>query len=184
MKDLKKHAVVTKFPTNKSQKLKFRVPNFIQSTPLLVYIIKTHNVSHSEAMFIIDNMLGCKAVQPGDSYITIGSGDDIPVTVYDVDYGEFRIIGKRKIQCHDPKDLNNTLTSYICSRGITVFVYRYKLGGQLVTSVYYGDKFDGLSSYMKLNMSTAVYEAYIQACMANINSLNEGEYHETYRRSR
>ena len=185
MNEIKVYVVVTNFPKIKNQKLKYRLPDYIESVPIVRYLIREYNISLDEANFIIDNMQCCKAIQPGDKYIKIGVSDDSTIVIHDIDYGEFRITGKRKIQCHDPKDIDCTLTSYICNRGITVFVHRYKRGSQSVASVYYGDKFDGLSSYMKLSVNKTLYEAYIRASIYDNVFLNEeGEYHETYRRSR
>lgn len=181
--DIKKHVTINKYPSNKTSMLRFSLPTFINGVVTERYLILEHYMSQSEALFIMHNLIDCDYIQPSHDYVIIGNPiiDDIGVYVTTSTYGQFRIYGKRKAHCVDPKDINSTLTSYVCAHGVTAFVHTHKVNKQYIKSVYYGNKFDGLLKYIQLVISAELYRAYITANNETDITFKNGDYHESYR---
>lgn len=178
MRELKTFAIVPKFPRTKDKQLLYSLPEYIDGLSLARYLNMCYDLSLVEQKFVIDNFKICKAIQPSDSYIQIGTKTEACLlNVVDVQYGNFRIYGNRQTKCYDPKDMNASLTSYVCSYGVTAFVHTYKQGKHYVNSVYYSNKFDDLLRYVQLRTTDSLYKAYL-----NINNTPfvNGDYHETF----
>lgn len=180
MRELKTRAVVNAFPRSKDKKLSFSLPEYIEGLTLSKHLCLYHDLTPIEQTFVIDNLRNCPAVQPGDTFIQVGTtGDETPVIVKDYQYGEFRIIGKRRLNCFDPKDVNTTLTSYICAYGVTAFVHKHRVGRQYVTSVYYSKDIDNLLRYIKMRTTDGLYNSYLSD---GIRQYDNGEYYESFKR--
>lgn len=182
LEDLKVYVQIKKFPSIKSAKLVYRIPDFIGKIHLSLYLSTQYNLNRNEQNFLIDNLLDCAAVQPKDYHVIIGSSvtNVSPIVVNDSDYGEFHIYGTRAIQCTDTHDINATLTSYICAHGITAFVHKYKHHNAYRTSVYFSSNFDKLLKYVILRVDKTLYSEYITTNNDRLEKYNNGDYHETY----
>ena len=179
--DLKTRVAINKYPTKQHAPLLFEIPAFIEKLPLVKYLTSTYGLTATDVNFILTNLRTSPVIQPGNSYVQIGEVNEVKVVkVVDHRYGAFHIYGNRGICVTDPNDVKSSLTSFICSQGVTAFVHKHKQHNHPVVSVYYGNKFDDLQQYIKLRLTAELYEAYILANIESVNNFVNGDYHESY----
>lgn len=181
--DIKRNVTINKYPSNKTSKMHFSLPDYIDGVVTERYLMVKHNLTLTEARFITNNLKDCVHIQPSKGHaVVVGNPeyDTNVVIVNTTSYGVFRIHGKRKTHCIDPKDIDSTLTSYVCAHGITAFVHVYKSNKKHITSVYYGNKFDGLLKYVQLMVSSELYRTYITENNETKVTFKNGDYYESF----
>lgn len=162
---LRPHVVVSRYPRKKSSIIKYNIPETIEGVPIRRYLSLSHGLTRIDQDFILDNLRHCRFIQPDKNTVTVvgkNEADRKPTTIATTDYGNFHIFGRQHSSVHDPKDLKSTITSYICSYGITALVHVYKFKGQYVTNVYYGTIYDETLSYLKLMSTPTLYNAFVE----------------------
>lgn len=166
LKELRHHVTIDRFPKKKSSVIKFNLPQYVQATPLNKYLSVVHGLTTSDQQFLLDNLKYCRYIQPVDSFVIIGINDPSikPVVINTTEYGKFHIYGNRSISITDPVDIKSSLTSYICSRGITVFVHVYCFKGSYITAVYYSNDITEVLNYTKLMATPSLFKSYTDTC--------------------
>lgn len=172
LKELRHYVTIDRFPKKKSSVIKFNLPQYVQGLSLNKYLSVAHGLTQRDQDFLLDNLKYCRYIQPVDSFVIIGTSDPQvkPIIIDTTEYGKFHIYGTKSVNVTDPEDIKSSLTSYICSRGVTAFVHVYRFRGNYITAVYYSNEIAEVIGYAKLMATPSLFKNYADSCMGELSA--------------
>ena len=186
---LRKHVELEKFPKKKDHRPVYALPEYINGLPLKPYMVREYGLDYVDADFIIGNLRNCDYIQPlndgagNREVIEVGqlSGNNVRcVDVLDNQFGKFQIRYSSMSRVYNPKNINESLTTYICSNGITAFVHEYIVGGGVCQSIYFSSQYDRLKTYVEMMVPSQLWKSYIYKLVTTVDAGKEGEYYDSY----
>lgn len=170
LKEIRHYVSIDRFPKKKSSTIKFNLPQYVAGLPLNKYLSVVHGLTTQDQTFLLDNLRYCRYIQPSDSFVIVGNNEPNikPIVIKTTEYGTFHIYGDKSVSVTDPEDIKSSLTTYICSRGVTVFVHVYRFKGSYITAVYYSSNLSEVMDYVKLMTTVTLFKEYTTRCMGDL----------------
>ena len=170
LKEIRHYVSIDRFPKKKSSTIKFNLPQYVAGLPLNKYLSVAHGLTIQDQAFLLDNLKYCRYIQPSDSFVIVGNNEPNikPIVIKTTEYGTFHIYGDKSVSVTDPEDIKSSLTTYICSRGVTAFVHVYRFKGSYITAVYYSNNLSEVMDYVKLMTTVTLFKEYTTYCMGDL----------------